>query len=51
MAGSTRGVTVFLNGQKLPVKGFKQYVEQYVKGKYDDNNEPLKVVYEQVGAA
>uniref|UniRef100_A0AC34QUD2 DNA topoisomerase 2 n=1 Tax=Panagrolaimus sp. JU765 TaxID=591449 RepID=A0AC34QUD2_9BILA len=46
VAGSTKGVTVFLNGKKIPVQGFKQYVELYTKDKVDEEGEPLKVVHE-----
>lgn len=48
MAGSSKGVKVFLNGKQVPVTGFKQYVEQYTKHETDAMGEPLKVCYEQV---
>lgn len=48
IAASTRGVSVFLNGQKLPVKQFKDYIDLYIKDKTDDCGAPLKVVYENV---
>lgn len=48
IAASTRGVKVMLNGKKVPVKNFKEYVDLYVKGKEDDNREKLKVIYESV---
>lgn len=48
IAGSSRGVKVFLNNKQIPVQGFKQYVELYTKGTNDDEGEPLKVIYEQV---
>uniref|UniRef100_A0A914XMA9 DNA topoisomerase 2 n=1 Tax=Plectus sambesii TaxID=2011161 RepID=A0A914XMA9_9BILA len=48
IAGTSRGLKVFLNGKRLPVTGFKAYVEQYLKDKTDDNGEPLKFAYEQV---
>ncbi|XP_015928118.1 DNA topoisomerase 2-alpha [Parasteatoda tepidariorum] len=48
IVGSTRGVKVHLNGKRLPVKGFKDYIELYLKDKMDDNGEPLKVVHEVV---
>ena len=31
IAASTKGVKVFLNGRRLPVKSFKDYVDQYIK--------------------
>ncbi|XP_067144002.1 DNA topoisomerase 2-alpha-like [Centruroides vittatus] len=48
VAGSSRGVKVYLNGKKLPIRGFKEYVEQYIKDKNDEQGNPLKVVYESV---
>nr|CAD7454987.1 unnamed protein product [Timema tahoe] len=47
IAASTKGVKVHLNGKKLPVKNFKDYCELYLKGKEDDNGDPLKIVYEE----
>jgi len=49
IAASTKGVKVFLNGTRLPVKNFKDYVDQYIKGKEDEGGNPLKCVYEQCG--
>lgn len=46
IAASTRGVKVFLNGKRLPVKNFKDYVDLYIKGKEDETGNPLKVIYE-----
>ncbi|ESN96010.1 hypothetical protein HELRODRAFT_68444 [Helobdella robusta] len=48
MVGSTRGVKVFLNGKKLPIKNFKDYVDLYIKDKMDENEQPMKVVFESV---
>lgn len=48
VAGSTRGVKVFLNGKRLPIKGFKEYVEWYLKDKTDEHGNPLKLAYEAV---
>lgn len=58
VAGSTRGVKVYLNGKAVPVckeqkgvnflikvQGFKQYVELYTK---DNMSDDAKVVYEAV---
>ncbi|KAF6031209.1 TOP2B [Bugula neritina] len=47
-ASSKGGVKVFLNGKRLPVSNFKDYINLYVKDKVDDNNMPLKVVHEEV---
>lgn len=46
VAASTRGVSVFLNGNKLPVKNFKDYIDLYVKKSEDVD--PVKIVYENV---
>ncbi|XP_014222609.1 DNA topoisomerase 2 isoform X1 [Trichogramma pretiosum] len=46
VAASTRGVKVFLNGTRIPIKNFKDYVDLYIKGKEDDAGNPLKVIYE-----
>nr|XP_021509139.1 DNA topoisomerase 2-alpha [Meriones unguiculatus] len=48
IAGSTKDVKVFLNGNKLPVKGFRSYVDMYLKDKVDETGNTLKVVHEQV---
>lgn len=36
-----------MNGKRLPVKSFKDYIDLYIKGKEDDVGNSLKVVYEQ----
>jgi DNA topoisomerase II len=48
VAASTRGVTVFLNGHKLPVKNFKEYIDLYIKDRNDDSGSPMKICYENV---
>ncbi|KAI5087176.1 DNA topoisomerase 2-beta [Silurus meridionalis] len=48
VAGSCRGVKVILNGKKLPVNGFRSYVDLYVKDKLDETGVALKVVNEVV---
>uniref|UniRef100_H2Z117 DNA topoisomerase 2 n=1 Tax=Ciona savignyi TaxID=51511 RepID=H2Z117_CIOSA len=48
VAGSTHGVKVFLNGSKLPVKNFKEYVQLYVAKLHDEGGDPLKIIHEQV---
>lgn len=50
VAASTRGVKVYLNGVRVPVKNFKDYVDCYIKGKEDDTGNPLKIAYEACGA-
>ena len=49
VAASTRGVAVFLNGQKLPVKNFKDYIDLYIKDRNDDSGTPMKICYENCG--
>uniref|UniRef100_A0A8C9YGY0 DNA topoisomerase 2 n=1 Tax=Sander lucioperca TaxID=283035 RepID=A0A8C9YGY0_SANLU len=48
VAGSCRGVKVTLNGKKVPVTGFRSYVDLYVKDKLDETGVALKVVNETV---
>jgi DNA topoisomerase-2 len=48
IAGTSKGVSVFLNGKKIPVSGFKQYVELYTKDYLDNNGEPYKVAHEVI---
>ncbi|XP_077315975.1 DNA topoisomerase 2-alpha isoform X2 [Lithobates pipiens] len=48
VAGSSKGVKVFLNGKKLPVTGFRSYVDMYVKDKVDETGNALKVIHELV---
>lgn len=46
IAGSSKGVKVILNGKRLPIKGFKDYVDTYLKDKEDEQGNPLKSAYE-----
>lgn len=39
---------MFLNGEKLTIRNFKDYIDLYVKENADDSGAPLKVVYENV---
>ncbi|KAM8966600.1 DNA topoisomerase 2-beta isoform 2-T2 [Pelodytes ibericus] len=48
IAGSCKGVKVMLNGKKLPVNGFRSYVDLYVKDKLDETGVALKVIHELV---
>jgi DNA topoisomerase II len=48
IAASARGVKVFLNGKRLPITNFKDYVGLFLKDKEDDTGNPLKVVHEQI---
>uniref|UniRef100_A0A8C0GZP7 DNA topoisomerase 2 n=1 Tax=Chelonoidis abingdonii TaxID=106734 RepID=A0A8C0GZP7_CHEAB len=47
IAGCTKDVKVFLNGKRLPVKGFRSYVDLYVKDKVDETGNALKVIHEE----
>lgn len=49
VCASTRGVSVFLNGTKLPCKNFKEYIDLYLKDTSDETGAPTKVVYENAG--
>ncbi|KAJ8404372.1 hypothetical protein AAFF_G00341450 [Aldrovandia affinis] len=48
IAGSSKGVRVFLNGKRLPVVGFRKYVDLYLKDRVDETGTPLTVVHEEV---
>nr|CAB3267169.1 DNA topoisomerase 2-alpha [Phallusia mammillata] len=48
LTGSTPGIKVYLNGSKLPVNSFRQYVELYTKQVVDEQGEPLKIIHEKV---
>lgn len=48
LAGACKGVKVMLNGKKLPVNGFRSYVDLYVKEKLDETGVALKVIHEVV---
>ncbi|EDW78045.1 uncharacterized protein Dwil_GK24224 [Drosophila willistoni] len=49
VAASTKGVSVFLNGNKLSVKNFKDYIDLHIKNQDSDSGQPIKVVYEACG--
>lgn len=48
VAASTRGVKVLLNGKRVPVKTFKDYIELFIKGKEDEQGNSLKIIHEIV---
>ncbi|KAM7381870.1 hypothetical protein PAMA_012632 [Pampus argenteus] len=48
IAGSTKGVRVFFNGKRLPITGFRNYVDMYLKDKTDELGDALTVVHEAV---
>ncbi|XP_051858791.1 DNA topoisomerase 2 isoform X2 [Drosophila albomicans] len=49
VAASTKGVSVYLNGTKVGVKNFKDYIDLFVKNSEDDSQQPVKVIYENAG--
>ncbi|KAM6963798.1 DNA topoisomerase 2-alpha [Tautogolabrus adspersus] len=48
IAGASKGVRVYFNGKKLPITGFRNYVDMYLKDKVDEVGNPLTVVHEVV---
>ncbi|XP_070571021.1 DNA topoisomerase 2-alpha-like isoform X2 [Ptychodera flava] len=48
IAGAAKGVKVYLNGKRLSVRGFRDYVDLYVKDRTNETNDPLKVIHEVV---
>jgi DNA topoisomerase-2 len=46
IAASVKGVKVFLNGKKIGVKNFKDYVDFFLKGHEDDTGSQIKAVHE-----
>ncbi|KAL3243432.1 hypothetical protein MRX96_020499 [Rhipicephalus microplus] len=48
VAGCTQGVKVYLNGKRLPVKGFREYVQLFLKDQEDETGNPLVVAHELV---
>lgn len=46
VAASTKGVAVYLNGKKLTIKNFKDYIDLYVK-QDEESGQPVKIIYEQ----
>ncbi|XP_053728166.1 DNA topoisomerase 2-alpha isoform X2 [Synchiropus splendidus] len=48
VAGSSKGVRVFFNGTRLPVTGFRSYVDMYLKNNMNEIGQDLEVVHEVV---
>ncbi|XP_037611591.1 DNA topoisomerase 2-alpha isoform X3 [Sebastes umbrosus] len=48
IAGASKGVRVFFNGKKLPLTGFRSYVDMYLKDKVDELGGALTVIHEVV---
>eukprot|EP00095_Tigriopus_kingsejongensis_P003419 maker-scaffold1323_size47899-snap-gene-0.11 protein:Tk03419 transcript:maker-scaffold1323_size47899-snap-gene-0.11-mRNA-1 annotation:"hypothetical protein DAPPUDRAFT_329527" len=49
IAASSKGVKVFLNGKRIGVKNFKDYVDFFLKGHEDETGSPVKAIYEAAG--
>lgn len=39
---------MYLNGEELPVKTFRDYIDLYIEDKIDESGNPLKLAYEKV---
>ena len=48
-AAATTDVKVFLNGNRLPITNFKEYIELCLKERTDDDGKPLEFVYQKFG--
>merc|ERR1712179_804345 len=49
IAASTRGVKVYLNGKKIPIKDFKSYVDFFLKDHTDEMGNQIKTIYDKCG--
>jgi DNA topoisomerase-2 len=49
VAGASWGIKVSLNGKRIPVKGFKDMCEQYVKDCERPDGTTPKIIYERFG--
>ncbi|KAF2890533.1 hypothetical protein ILUMI_15640 [Ignelater luminosus] len=47
VVASERGAKIFLNGKRLSVNNFKDYIDQYIKNKKDDVSNLLKIINEK----
>ena len=50
IAATLRGVKVYLNGKKIPVNSFKDYVRLFTKDRLEETGNALKVIHDQCGA-
>ena len=48
-ASTLGGVKVYLNGTRIPIKGFKDYVDMYLKDQTDETGQAIKCHYESCG--
>ena len=49
VAASVQGIKVYLNGKKIPVKNFQDYVNLFLKGNEDETGNQIKCIYEKCG--
>ena len=49
IAAASRGVKVYLNGKRLPINSFKDYVGLFTKNQQDESGNALKVIHDQCG--
>jgi DNA topoisomerase-2 len=49
VAASVQGIKVYLNGKKIPVKNFQDYVNLFLKGHEDETGAQIKCIYEKSG--
>lgn len=47
IAGCAKGVKVFLNGDRLPVKSFKDYISKFLEKFQDEDGEKIQFTYEE----
>ena len=50
IAATLGGVNVYLNGKKIPVNSFKDYVRLFTNNRLDETGNTLKVIHDQCGA-
>ena len=49
IAATSRGVKVYLNGKKIPVDSFKDFVSLFTNNRLDESGNALKVIHDQCG--
>jgi DNA topoisomerase-2 len=49
LAACVKGIKVYLNGKKVGVKSFKEYVDLFLKGHEDETGTQIKSVHEVAG--
>eukprot|EP00096_Caligus_rogercresseyi_P005023 TRINITY_DN1980_c0_g1_i2.p1 TRINITY_DN1980_c0_g1~~TRINITY_DN1980_c0_g1_i2.p1 ORF type:complete len:1518 (+),score=657.25 TRINITY_DN1980_c0_g1_i2:186-4739(+) len=51
VAASSKGVKVYLNGKRIPIKGFKEYVDFFIKSHEEENpgSTEVKPIFEVAG--